>query len=118
MIVMKRFFIILSLLLVAVTLGAQGIRLNNTAAAAKSKGYYNWKVFLDADVRSLASVDRVEYLLHPTFPNPQVTVQSNRTNPTFSYGATGWGEFEIKARVVFRDRNKKPLLLNYWLKLR
>ncbi|MBS1565187.1 MAG: hypothetical protein JST39_12410 [Bacteroidetes bacterium] len=116
---MKHLWIILLLSLSAGLLGAQTIRLNNTSVALmRSKGNYSWKVFVDADALTLSTIARVEYLLNPSFPNPQVTVTANPANPNFSYSATGWGEFMIKAKVVFRDARKPPQLINYWLKLR
>lgn len=92
---------------------AQTISLDNTASPSKTRGYYKWVVFVKASDSELNSIDHVEYLLHPTFPKPQVSV-FNRASK-FSYTATGWGEFEIKAKVVYK--NNKSQYLSYWLKL-
>lgn len=98
---------------VSVTALAQKPVLDNTVKPAAKKGYYTWVVFVKADDPVLNAIDHVEYLLDPTFPKPQVTVYDRGSR--FSYTATGWGEFEIKAKVVYR--NKEFEYLSYWLKL-
>lgn len=101
------------LLLLSVYVKAQTVSLDNTVSPAKKRGYYKWVVFVKASDSVLNIIDHVEYLLHPTFPKPRVSV-SNRAGK-FSYTATGWGEFEIKAKIVFK--NKKYQYLSYWLRL-
>ena len=101
------------LLILSASAFAQTISLDNTATASKKRGYYNWVVFVKATDSVLNTIDHVEYLLHPTFPKPEVS-SYNRADK-FNYSSSGWGEFEIKAKVVFK--NKKYLYLTHWLKL-
>lgn len=83
------------------------IKLKNTsqpaAAHTKRKGiqYYDWKVFVDADPDTLANIDHVTYVLHSTFPDPIRTVSDPSTG--FALETKGWGEFEIGAKVEFKD---------------
>ena len=96
------------------TLYKSQITINNTASLSGKSGYYNWTVFVQADDAALNNIDHVEYLLHPTFSNPQVSSNNRSTN--FSYTSTGWGEFEIKVKIVFKNR-QPPQYISYWLRL-
>lgn len=81
-----------------------GLRFNNYAKPASTvqgRTYYNWRVFVDEPAHVLARIAEVQYLLHPTFPNPfQV-----RTNPNdrFALGSSGWGQFMIQITIRFKD---------------
>jgi transcription initiation factor IIF auxiliary subunit len=90
------------------------IAIDNTSSLSGKSGYYNWTVFVQADDVTLNNIDHVEYLLHPTFSNPQVSSNNRSTN--FSYTSTGWGEFEIKVKIVFKNR-QPPQYISYWLRL-
>jgi transcription initiation factor IIF auxiliary subunit len=93
---------------------ASQVTINNTASLAAKNGYYNWTIFVQADDATLSSIDHVEYLLHPTFSDPQVS--SNTRINNFSYTSTGWGEFEIKAKIIFKNRQPAQYI-SYWLQL-
>lgn len=83
------------------------IHLSNTsqplADAPKRKGlqYYDWKVFVDEDEKTLDEIDSVTYILHPTFPEPVRTIKDPSTG--FALETKGWGEFQINARIHFKD---------------
>jgi len=80
------------------------IKLDNYAKKTrKRKGLerFKWKVFVDEDKETLEKIDYVEYLLHPTFPNPRRIV-SNRES-RFALRSSGWGQFTVRARVHFKD---------------
>jgi transcription initiation factor IIF auxiliary subunit len=106
---------LIALLLFASSIAAQNITVNNRTSQSKKRGYYDWTVFIQADEATLNTIDHVEYLLPPTFITPQVSSYNRKTN--FGYSATGWGEFEIKAKVVFKDRSKPGIYITYWLRL-
>lgn len=110
----KLFNCIIGIFFVAASL-AQQIAVDNTAAASREKGSFDWTVFIRADDATLNSIDHVEYLLNPTFKSPQVTA-GNRAN-NFAYSGKGWGEFEIKTKILFRDKKMPPMYITYWLKL-
>ncbi|KAG2444951.1 hypothetical protein HXX76_001687 [Chlamydomonas incerta] len=56
-------------------------------------------------------VERVEVHLHPSFSPPVVVL----TRPPFLVRRRGWGEFVVRAKVVFRPRWRHPPLLCRWL---
>jgi transcription initiation factor IIF auxiliary subunit len=110
-----RAVVVLALLSVAsAASAAENITVQNTARFL-GNGRYGWKVFLVADPSTLNGISYVEYTLHPTFPNPV----RRATNPAdgFALPATGWGEFNILVKVVFKDRRKAPLQLTHYLSL-
>ncbi len=109
-----RNFLLFLLIIISPVTVAQQIAINNTSSLSGRSGYYNWTVFVQADYATLNNIDHVEYLLHPTFPNPQVS--SNNRNINFGFSSTGWGEFEIKVKVVFKNR-QPPQYISYWLRL-
>jgi transcription initiation factor IIF auxiliary subunit len=95
------------------------IHLNNISQAIpvhskqRDYQYFYWKVFVDEDPEILANIDHVTYFLHPTFPNPVQTVSDPETG--FALEAKGWGEFELNARVQFKDGSTENT--SYRLKL-
>jgi transcription initiation factor IIF auxiliary subunit len=58
-------------------------------------------VFVDEDKEILEKIQYVEYLLHPTFPNPRKLAYDRESR--FALRSAGWGEFTIKAMVHFTD---------------
>lgn len=110
---MKRTYLLCFILLFSCYADAQ-ITVNNTYSASRKAGYYNWTIFVQANDATLNTIDHVEYLLDPTFPTPQVSSSNRRNN--FSYSSTGWGEFDIKVKVVFKNRRSQ--YIPYRLKLR
>jgi transcription initiation factor IIF auxiliary subunit len=96
----------------------RALKINNTWRQTPGKaGYYNWKVFIDEDASVINSIRYVEYLLHPTFKKPLQRVDNSTKYPKFSYSASGWGEFNIKVKIVYKNSSRQPLVQNYWLKL-
>jgi transcription initiation factor IIF auxiliary subunit len=83
------------------------IQLSNTSqpvsGPARRQGlkYYDWKVFVDADPDTLQRIDSVTYILDPTFPDPVRTVNDQSTK--FALATKGWGEFEIRAQIRYKD---------------
>lgn len=70
---------------------------------------WDWEAFLDdAGSGELDSVQSVEYVLHPTFPNPLRRVASR--NNQFAMKTDGWGVFELKAFVNMKDGSRKKLI--------
>ena len=85
---------------------AQDIHVVNTASYAGS-GRYDWTIHILAEESVLNAIDRVEYTLHPSFPNP-VRVVDNREN-NFALTSNGWGEFNVFIRVIFTDGSERYL---------
>ena len=77
--------------------------------AKKINKNYFAKISLNATNETLLKIDKVQYFLHPTF-HPSVI---NSTNPQdgFAISFTGWGFFNLKAKVYFKDGNIQDLSL-------
>jgi len=92
------------------------VKLNNISEHLRRKGdadWYKWKIFLKCSKEELDEIDYVTYILHPTFPNP-IRKVSDRSSG-FALSATGWGEFEIKAKIEYKTG--KIQSISYWLDL-
>jgi hypothetical protein len=88
------------------------LRLKNSSVW-QGKDRWKWSVWVDGKQESIEQVDRVEYILHPTFPDPVRLVTDRASN--FKLNSKGWGEFMIHANVV--TKTGRTLRLNHWLKL-
>lgn len=78
------------------------------------KDWYEWKVFVDENDEVLNKIDHVEYLLHPTFPNPRRVVFDRSTK--FELRSSGWGQFYIQITVYFKDgslEEQQPYFLDF-----
>ncbi|MBC8508548.1 MAG: hypothetical protein ISR58_00520 [Anaerolineales bacterium] len=91
-------------------------------ASPSSEGWWDWAIWLEGSSDDLEDVAYVEYVLHPTFPNPVQKVTNRDSN--FRLSARGWGEFNIKARVHFEEDddgddgdNDNLLVMDHWLEL-
>ncbi len=72
-----------------------------------------YKVWIYLDGPSLPFVDRVTYVLHPTFPNPERTLARSLSNPNCEMVIWAWGVFTLKA--VVEDKQGKLLKINHYL---
>jgi len=80
------------------------LHFRNTSRPIGRRGsyeYYEWRLFLDEPPEVLDRVDRVEYRLHPTFPNPVRTIDDRASR--FELVSAGWGEFTVLITVYMRD---------------
>ncbi|CAG8496615.1 644_t:CDS:10 [Diversispora eburnea] len=74
-----------------------------------------WKVSLysiddeTSEKCPLNFVDRVEYLLHPTFENPERVIKK----PPFTLSEKGWGEFDMKIILHFTDKSIQPWTIEH-----
>ena len=75
--------------------------------------WYDWSIYLEGDQDTLNSIQDVTYYLHPTFPNPIRTVSNPKDG--FRLSTRGWGEFEIKIMIKFK--NGQTQTLYHWLAL-
>lgn len=67
----------------------------------QGRDYYQWRVFVDEPPAVLDRIAEVQYVLHPTFPQPyQVSRDRGRQ---FELIQSGWGGFTILITVRFRD---------------
>jgi TIR domain/YEATS family len=76
-------------------------------------GHWKWSVWLDGPDAELDEIESVEWVLHSTFPDPIVLVTRRQTR--FRLDASGWGAFEINARVRTKAGSERHL--KHWLRL-
>lgn len=72
-----------------------------------SNNPWYWTVFIESDPETISQIECVEYTLHPTFNSPVQRVCTPHNG--FAYSARGWGTFEIKVKVIFKDGIEKHL---------
>jgi hypothetical protein len=87
------------------------LRISQEASYADKR--WDWSVWIDGSDVELDQVESVEWVLHPTFPEPIVLV--NERQSKFRLDSFGWGEFEINAHVTAKDGHKQHL--KHWLRL-
>src|SRR5258708_27212842 len=84
------------------------------SARRNGPGRWDWAIWIEGPTEELDEIDRVNYILHPTFPQPIRTVRERSTN--FRLDSRGWGEFLIHVEIAAKDA--KILELDHWLRLR
>jgi transcription initiation factor IIF auxiliary subunit len=75
--------------------------------------YWDWWIWIEGTSQELDQIDRVIYILHPTFPSPVREVKDRSTK--FRLKASGWGVFLIRATVKYK--NGKEASLTHYLRL-
>jgi hypothetical protein len=112
-----------ALLLAAEMNGAQGaseqstVKFNNYARkrpGGSEPAYYDWRIFVDEPPAVLNTIDQIDYVLHPTFPQPFQT--SRNRNNAFELVNSGWGGFNILITVHYT--NGRQAKTSYLLDLR
>lgn len=63
--------------------------------------WFDWTVFCSSPKEKLDLIEKVEYHLHPSFPEP-IRVVTDKTNG-FALNGRGWGEFLIKIIVYLKE---------------
>ena len=89
---------------------------NNSSYEGKEGGtdWWNWTAYVECtSPDSLEDIAYVEYHLHPTFRNPIRRIRQ-RTGG-FPLKTSGWGVFELRAKVIFKDKRKKTMMLKHFL---
>ncbi|MFT5891674.1 MAG: transcription initiation factor IIF auxiliary subunit [Dokdonia sp.] len=81
----------------------------------KGNNRWNWGVFIDDDNSGkLKDITFVEYVLHPSFPNPRRIEKNQKEN--FIHWTNGWGVFLVKAFV--HTKSGKRIKLEHHLELK
>jgi transcription initiation factor IIF auxiliary subunit len=80
-----------------------------TKAEEVENNWYDWQVSLANSDQPLDQIREVEYLLHPTFPK-RVRSTTDAADH-FALKSGGWGEFDIIARVYYRDGDEKTIIV-------
>src|SRR5262245_27266794 len=66
--------------------------------------WYEWCVFVDEPENVVRQIGSVEYVLHPTFPEPVRLLTDKETR--FALFSSGWGGFRIGVTLAFEDGQK------------
>ena len=69
---------------------------------------WEWTLRLTGNLVDLGDVQEVTYHLHPTFPNPNRRVTQGPANG-FALTQRGWGTFQVRATVRFKNGSTKML---------
>jgi transcription initiation factor IIF auxiliary subunit len=90
--------------------GGSPIRAGNTARRL-DRGQWEWTVFIATDPNTLGQIECVQYMLHPSFPDPirRVCERGGRADAAFPFTARGGGPFEVGIKVEFRDGGAREL---------
>jgi transcription initiation factor IIF auxiliary subunit len=87
------------------------LKLTNTSVPLESKDgytYYNWTAYIEGSEGSTSQISKVRYILHPTFKKNTIDITEGSTYG-FPFSAIGWGTFEIKAIVYFKNGTQETL---------
>jgi transcription initiation factor IIF auxiliary subunit len=75
-----------------------------------SDGWWSWTVYITSSKEVLDEIECVEYTLHESFTNPIQLVCDKYSNETaFPLYSRGWGTFEIKIKVIYKDGKTQNL---------
>jgi len=76
----------------------------------EGEDWWNWAVWIEASDAALDRIESVEWILHPTFPNP---IRASTDRPSkFRLETGGWGVFKIHARLQMKDGQQLKLYHN------
>jgi transcription initiation factor IIF auxiliary subunit len=73
----------------------------------RGEDYWDWWIWIEGSSEELDRIDRVVYILHPTFPSPVREVKDRASN--FRLKTAGWGVFLIRATVKHKDGTETAL---------
>jgi len=94
-----------------------GVKFNNYArriADQYSRATWEWRLFVDEPPAILRTISKVDYVLHPTFPDPFQT--STDRDHQFEVNRSGWGSFDVLITVHYTDGREEKL--SYFLDLK
>jgi transcription initiation factor IIF auxiliary subunit len=91
--------------------GSQDRIIRFRALRGKSATLYKIWVYLEGS--SLPFVNKVTYILHPTFPDPERIVTRTITNQNCQLVIWAWGTFTLQA--VVEDKQGKLTRLDHYL---
>ena len=75
-----------------------------------NRNWWDWTIFIKGPEEELKKVKCVEYELHPTFKPPVETIcQREPGVQAFRLTQRGWGTFNVKVRIKFKDGSQLQL---------
>ncbi len=82
----------------------------SNVATKVREGAWDWTIFLQGPDDALDQIRCVEYTLHPSFPDPVVTIcQKGAASRAFALSGSGWGTFEVGIRVITTEGREQKL---------
>lgn len=79
------------------------LQIKNTAKLIK-QGQWEWDAYITGKHDEIMSIDHVVYELNSGFKNPYRQINKiGDINKPFRINASGWGVFNLKAKVYFKD---------------
>ncbi len=100
-------------ILMAITLNNFSKKVGNKTLRTKSYDWFKWRVFIDEPKSVLQKIQSVDYVLHPTFPNPNRTITDKESG--FALESSGWGSFRIYGTIHYIDGTDEDF--EYYLNL-
>jgi transcription initiation factor IIF auxiliary subunit len=88
----------------------KNIEFTNIAKLAEKRGdmeIYDWVVYPKVSPEQLKEIKEIEYVLHPTFPNPVRVKQDPKK--MFAVTSRGWGEFSVGINVHLKSGETQRL---------
>ena len=92
------------------------VNFNNYSRFLRQRNDYSifgWCVYLDESKQVADRIECIEYILHPSFPNPIRRISDRLT--CFSLQSEGWGTFLLNINIIYKDSSEKKT--SYSLKL-
>ena len=77
-------------------------------------GYRYWQIFIDADDPTLQQVERVKYVLDPTFTPSVIELGPSSRQDKFRYEAMGYDSFRMEVWIYFVGK-PIPFTTKYFL---
>lgn len=72
--------------------------------------YWKWWAWIAAEDADLDAVEKVVWLLHPSFSRSSITVKDRASH--FRLDTAGWGTFLLRAELHLKNGDKLPLRRN------
>jgi transcription initiation factor IIF auxiliary subunit len=72
------------------------------------QNYYDWTAYIDGPLALLRQAIGVQYFLHPSFPQPVIEIRQG-LEYGFPLSTNGWGEFTLRAKILFQDGTTRDL---------
>lgn len=94
------------------------VRKGATKNLNEEGGWWWWSLSIEGSDEKLNSIKKVEYYLHESFgKEPYVRAFDRYRKTNFCLEMVGWGGFDLKAIVIFKDSDKRPVTLTHELEL-
>jgi hypothetical protein len=90
--------------------GPPSLELTSVAQSSPDKRW-NWTAYVSGKKEAIERIKCIVYTLHPTFADPvkKVCKTENPLYP-FALAASGWGTFDLLARVEYKDGSSENLV--------